>query len=69
MNALPLLDPHFELPAAGTVSCGNRMDLFRKQRVHAWHDAGEDIRWQINDGTFAVVQVKICITCGKDEQQ
>lgn len=62
----PPLDPHFELPPSGAVSCGNRTDLFRKQRVHAWRDAGRDIRWQF-DGTFAVVDVKICITCGKDE--
>lgn len=31
---MPPLDPHFELPPAGAVSCGNRVDLFRKQRVH-----------------------------------
>ena len=65
MTSYQPLDPEFTFPAAGTVTCGLRTDLPRKQRRHDYRDAGPDIRHQF-DGTFVLAQVAICITCGKD---
>lgn len=49
------------------VTCGSRLDLPRKQRRHAWVDAGRDFK---NKGVLGIVEVdvSICLRCGKDRR-
>lgn len=55
-----------EFPEA-LISCGNRTDLFRKNRRHIWVDMGDDVT---NKGTEGIVQVpvRVCARCGKDDR-
>lgn len=63
------LDPDFTFPAGGTVKCGLRTWLPKKERRHEWRDAGEDMRYNITTGAIRLCKVKICIECGKDEDR
>jgi hypothetical protein len=47
------------------VTCGNRKDLPRKQRVHDYVSLGIDVK---NKGTLGIVEVIVfaCSICGKD---
>lgn len=63
---MDVLNPHqWEQPEGGTPSCGNRTDLFKKQRRHIWLDAGTDVR-HMGDGSYGMARVRICARCGKD---
>lgn len=62
------LDPHFEFPPGNTVTCGKRVDLPKKQRVHDYRDAGQDVRHRF-DGAFRLCDVRICIVCGHDDEK
>jgi hypothetical protein len=56
------------LPVPGDrVSCGNRTDLPRKLRRHAWAPMGPDVS---NHGEHGIVQVEVqaCLVCGKDKR-
>ena len=66
MATLPPLDPEFEFPPHGTVKCGLRKDLPKKQRRHNWHDAGLDMRHDPQEGDMRDRRVRICTTCGAD---
>jgi hypothetical protein len=50
-------------PAGDAVSCGNRTDLFKKQRRHDWRSMGLDI-CHGGDGRYSPALVKVCIQCG-----
>jgi hypothetical protein len=63
------LDPNFTFPKGGTVKCGLRVDLPKSQRRHDYRDAGEDMRYQISSGYLRLCAVRICITCGHDDQK
>ncbi len=55
-------------PVPGIVTtCGNRLDLPRKQRVHWWVCLGYDVQ---NKGTEGIVEVLVyaCWACGKDKR-
>lgn len=54
------------LPVPGDrITCGNRLDLPRKQRRHVPLDMGDDFK---NKGTEGIVQVPVtaCARCGRD---
>lgn len=56
------------LPVKATiVSCGNRTDLPRALRRHAWIELGPDMRHR-DDGQFEEMFVVACIRCGADVQ-
>jgi hypothetical protein len=55
----PLADP----PA---ITCGNRTDLFKKQRRHVWVCLGWDAR-HMGDGSFQDCWVRACARCGRDQ--
>jgi len=63
------LDPNFKFPAGGTVKCGLRTWLPKRERRHEWRDAGLDWRYNITTGAIRLCKVKICIECGKDEDK
>jgi hypothetical protein len=65
----PPLDPQWIFPAGDLVKCGNRTDLFRKQRVHHFRYAGTDVRHQFKRGDYVECHVAICIRCGHDTEQ
>lgn len=69
MQTYPPLDPEWVFPPGDVVSCGNRTDLFRKQRRHTYRDAGLDIRHQFKLGDYVLCQVAICIVCGHDTEE
>jgi hypothetical protein len=50
-------------PAGDAVSCGNRRDLFRKQRRHDYRCMGADICYG-GDGYRGLSMVYVCIRCG-----
>lgn len=61
------LDPAtFVVPAGDSVSCGNRRDLVKKQRVHVRLDAGLDVRHDPVSGVYEEVRIFICERCGRD---
>lgn len=55
-----------DLPPGDAIKCGNRTDLFRKQRVHQWQELGEDIRNGFARG-FVTGIVSACSRCGLDK--
>jgi hypothetical protein len=63
------LMPEFLFPLDGfPVTCGNRKDLPRKQRVHGpWAYLGTDAR-HVGDGTFEDLHIYACAKCGRDRQ-
>lgn len=69
MQTYPPLDPEWVFPAGDRVKCGNRTDLFRKQRVHTYRDAGLDVRHQFKTGAYVDCRVAICIVCGHDIEE
>lgn len=48
------------------ITCGNRLDLPRRQRVHQWVALGTDVRNCAARG-FMDVQVYACSLCGRDK--
>jgi len=59
------LDPDTWEPPTQPVSCGNRRDLFKKQRRHSYLHAGTDIRHEFS-GEFVEHIILICETCGRE---
>lgn len=55
----------FPVPG-GVITCGNRTDLPRKQRRHAWVSLGTDIR-NFREHGFRECEVSACVTCGTDK--
>jgi hypothetical protein len=55
-----------DLPPGDTVSCGNRLDLPERQRVHHWQQLGPDVRNGAARG-FAEGEVRACQLCGRDQ--
>lgn len=55
-----------ELVPGGTVKCGNRLDLPKKQRIHTYVSLGIDTR---NCDVLGYVEgtVFACTTCGADK--
>jgi hypothetical protein len=55
-----------ELVPGGTVKCGNRFDLPKRQRVHDYVSLGLDTR---NSGPLGYVDgtVLVCVVCGADK--
>jgi hypothetical protein len=47
-----------EIPPGDVVSCGNRTELFRKQRRHAWQGLGDDVQYGV------LGRVRACMRCG-----
>jgi len=54
----------FPLPG-GLISCGNRKDLPKKQRVHDWVSLGFDTMNKSEKGICEVL-VFACTRCGRD---
>jgi hypothetical protein len=64
------LDPQAWEPAAGgTISCGLRRDLPKKQRRHDWLDAGPDYRHDFITGGFILLRILICSVCGREDRK
>jgi hypothetical protein len=59
-------DPSAPLIDGNTVTCGNRTDLPKKQRVHTWVALGRDVR---NGATRGFIEgiVSVCDQCGRDK--
>ena len=55
----------FPVPGA-RVSCGNRRDLPKAQRVHDWVPLGPDMR-NCGERGFLELQVSACRECGADK--
>lgn len=55
-----------ELVPGGTVKCGNRLDLPKRQRRHTYVELGVDTR---NSGPLGYVDglVFACVVCGADK--
>lgn len=51
------------------VSCGNRLELPKKQRRHAWQDHGLDVRHEPDSGAYRLRRVFVCDTCGRDKDE
>jgi hypothetical protein len=66
MNYEDLPPDHFPLPSDDLPSCGNRKDLFKKQRVHAYVYLGRDVRHGGEKGWAIEMDVYACAKCGRD---
>lgn len=57
------------LPVPGDrIRCGNRTDLFKKQRRHTFIPLGTDFK---NKGTEGICEVEVlaCAVCGMDRRE
>lgn len=56
------------LPVPGDrITCGLRMDWFRKQRRHTFVSLGMDVR-NLGDKGFCDVEIFACVVCGRDQK-
>ena len=51
------------------VSCGNRVDLPKRQRRHVWEDRGLDVRHDPDSGVYRLRRVFACDICGRDKDE
>lgn len=64
MTLLEVTEPILPVPG-DRITCGNRKDLFKRQRRHTLVSLGTDTK---NKGTEGICEVEVfaCLTCGKD---
>lgn len=55
-----------DLPPGDLPSCGNRAELPKAQRRHAWTVLGADTRNTMGPQGFGPVHVLACVMCGAD---
>lgn len=55
-----------DLPPGHLPSCGNRAELPKRQRRHAWTGLGDDTRNTMGPEGYGPVCVQACVMCGAD---
>lgn len=64
---IPMLNPDTWEPPVSDVSCGNREDLFRKQRRHIPVSMGTDLAYFGDTGEKRLSLITSCARCGRQE--